>query len=644
FPYYNAFLITADVPEIYMHQFWFTISKIKDSLSYKFKLDNKTFKIGVEVFREVLQICPRLPNQRTEAEEQKATRLVHETHERLVTEKSTGTRKQTSVVFKDTSTVSKKKPLDKSHKLKGVQVIGSDELKVDSTATDVSEESWGNDGNTEKSDKEEVLWIYSDDDKEEDNDNDDQSIDIEETDDDEQTELDNEDQAMDDAKKNDEDKVEEEKSTDQEPALDEQAKDDQVGVLASKTYKEKPTLFVSTSSHSVSSNYGNQFLISSPERSLLCIVKESADAKITSMVDVQIQQEIPSVLSAPLLDVLASVVPPTPTPLPIPITTITKTEAPTSTFVNPESETLSALQLRVSDLEKEVKELKQLITLQHFMHQLDLNASSSQIFKIIVEEEISRDSEMTSRFMQSVVSRVGGCSRNRPSILSNEKQHILMSFRCSLGKSPSINLYDFDMIFSQRSPSNNHIHTTQETVFKAEDIDMLLNQGDDLGNANKQPNVKAAPKQDCKPLPLHKSRGHLTVPANFFFNNDLEYLRGGSTNRLYKASTTKTKAVKYDVEGIEDMVPKSWSPIKKFSDGTLTSVHNTLDQMLKNLGLGYNKAIKRRKLTATDQKRSRIMIKHIDQQLLNRKIMRSLEKFVGGRDFRTDYRLLQWTV
>ncbi|GKE85036.1 hypothetical protein Tco_1558778, partial [Tanacetum coccineum] len=63
-PCYNAFLITVDVLEIYMHQFWFTISKIKDSSTYKFKLDNKTFKIGVEVFREVLEICPRLPNQR----------------------------------------------------------------------------------------------------------------------------------------------------------------------------------------------------------------------------------------------------------------------------------------------------------------------------------------------------------------------------------------------------------------------------------------------------------------------------------------------------------------------------------------------------------------------------------------------------
>ncbi|GKB11881.1 hypothetical protein Tco_0845804, partial [Tanacetum coccineum] len=59
----------------------------------------------------------------------------------------------------------------------------------------------------------------------------------------------------------------------------------------------------------------------------------------------------------------------------------------------------------------------------------------------------------------------------------------------------------------------------------------------------------------------------------------------------------------------------------KFSDGTLTSVRNTLDKMLKNLRLGYNKAMGRRKWTATDQNRTRIMIKYINQQLLKRKII-----------------------
>ncbi|GKA07089.1 hypothetical protein Tco_0686313, partial [Tanacetum coccineum] len=39
-----------------------------------------------------------------------------------------------------------------------------------------------------------------------------------------------------------------------------------------------------------------------------------------------------------------------------------------------------------------------------------------------------------------------------------------------------------------------------------------------------------------------------------------------------------------------------------------------------------------------------IMIKDIKQQLLERRIMRSLEKFIGGRDYETDYRLLQRTL
>ncbi|GKC88859.1 hypothetical protein Tco_1149508 [Tanacetum coccineum] len=63
---YPAFLITADVPEIYMHQFWFTIDK-KDSTSYRFKIDKKRYIIVMEVFREILQICPRLPNQEFDA-------------------------------------------------------------------------------------------------------------------------------------------------------------------------------------------------------------------------------------------------------------------------------------------------------------------------------------------------------------------------------------------------------------------------------------------------------------------------------------------------------------------------------------------------------------------------------------------------
>ncbi|GJV85599.1 hypothetical protein Tco_1525497 [Tanacetum coccineum] len=62
-PCYPAFLITAEVPEVYMHQFWNTIQKIKDTDAYRFKLDKKKFRVDMKVFHEILQICPILPNQ-----------------------------------------------------------------------------------------------------------------------------------------------------------------------------------------------------------------------------------------------------------------------------------------------------------------------------------------------------------------------------------------------------------------------------------------------------------------------------------------------------------------------------------------------------------------------------------------------------
>nr|GEZ12211.1 hypothetical protein [Tanacetum cinerariifolium] len=46
------------------------------------------------------------------------------------------------------------------------------------------------------------------------------------------------------------------------------------------------------------------------------------------------------------------------------------------------------------------------------------------------------------------------------------------------------------------------------------------------------------------------------LSANYFINNDLEYLKGGSSSSKYTTSTTRTKADKYNnLEGIEDMVP-----------------------------------------------------------------------------------------
>nr|GEU31084.1 hypothetical protein [Tanacetum cinerariifolium] len=68
-----------------------------------------------------------------------------------------------------------------------------------------------------------------------------------------------------------------------------------------------------------------------------------------------------------------------------------------------------------------------------------------------------------------------------------------------------------------------------------------------------------------KPLLLIKNQGHQVVPANYFINNDLAYLKGGSLSMKYTTFITKTKAAKYDtIEGIEDMVPSLRILVKGF--------------------------------------------------------------------------------
>ncbi|GJS57088.1 hypothetical protein Tco_0651872 [Tanacetum coccineum] len=48
----------------YMQQFWFTITKIKNSNFYEFKLASKKCLVDVKVFRQALDICPKSSRKR----------------------------------------------------------------------------------------------------------------------------------------------------------------------------------------------------------------------------------------------------------------------------------------------------------------------------------------------------------------------------------------------------------------------------------------------------------------------------------------------------------------------------------------------------------------------------------------------------
>nr|GFB16010.1 hypothetical protein [Tanacetum cinerariifolium] len=81
--------------------------------------------------------------------------------------------------------------------------------------------------------------------------------------------------------------------------------------------------------------------------------------------------------------------------------------------------------------------------------------------------------------------------------------------------------------------------------------------------------------------------------------------------------------------------------LHKFSDGTLNDVRNALDDRLKGIRIQYLPTTIWRK---GDKDRATAMIQAIDKMLKTRRIMRSLERFVGGRQYERDFQMLQRTI
>nr|GFA61873.1 hypothetical protein [Tanacetum cinerariifolium] len=125
------------------------------------------------------------------------------------------------------------------------------------------------------------------------------------------------------------------------------------------------------------------------------------------------------------------------------------------------------------------------------------------------------------------------------------------------------------------------------------------------------------PEGDCcpndlsTPLPLKGHVGRLTVPLEYFFNNDLEYLKSSDPKKKYTTSITKIKAARYE---------------------TLKLVRDELHHRAFNFCLGYNKEMSRRKWSDIDKRMSELMVKLIDNQMRERLIIRNLKRLVGAQD------------
>ncbi|GKB59198.1 hypothetical protein Tco_0915384 [Tanacetum coccineum] len=299
----------------------------------------------------------------TEAEEEEAARRVHTTHERLVTEsdepsgtnRPTGRRRTTVAdtmqALKASKKISRIQPhtggsskgtcvspgvpdestviLTTSSEGTGTKLRVPDEVKGIAEAKADSTLNWGLDEESEYSEEEnvdeEIARVSTDDEEEndDDDDDDDRSIDIVETDDEEETDdefVHDDEYVHDDVDKEIKD-VEVTKTGKDDEEINDAEKTDAEKTKEVKDDNKKAELPPTSFSLSVSSGFGNQFLNLSFDKSPVRIIKDSTDAEINSLLDIQIQQEVSLIQSLTLLNVHVFVIPEQTVPIVSPATT-----------------------------------------------------------------------------------------------------------------------------------------------------------------------------------------------------------------------------------------------------------------------------------------------------------------------------------
>nr|GFA63107.1 hypothetical protein [Tanacetum cinerariifolium] len=120
---------------------------------------------------------------------------------------------------------------------------------------------------------------------------------------------------------------------------------------------------------------------------------------------------------------------------------------------------------------------------------------------------------------------------------------------------------------------------------------------------------------------------NLTVEERFTYNVSL---------RMFTRSIVIQRRVEDLQLGVESY-QKKLNLTRPDTDGTLTDVRTALDDRLKGIRMKYLPQTIWRK---SDKERATTMIQAIDKHLKTRRIMRSLERFVGGRLYEGDFRML----
>ncbi|GJY21723.1 hypothetical protein Tco_0394289 [Tanacetum coccineum] len=132
----------------------------------------------------------------------------------------------------------------------------------------------------------------------------------------------------------------------------------------------------------------------------------------------------------------------------------------------------------------------------------------------------------------------------------------------------------------------------------------------------------------------YKKKLNITAPQQTFL--EIEF------KELYTPSH-KPPGVMYEDLNKQKRVMRA-DGLYKFSNGTLKTIRDELHHEILYFCLGYNDEMSRRKWTTIDKKRSELMVEFIDKQMRERRIIINLERLVGARELKMDYKLMTHIV
>nr|GEV45987.1 hypothetical protein [Tanacetum cinerariifolium] len=459
--------------------------------------------------------------------------------------------------------------------------------------------------------------------------------------------------------------------------------EDDVHVTLITVYDTQKTK-VPLQSSSVSSDFATQFL------NLDNV--STADTKINSIMNIDVRHEEPSIQTPSLLTILVSVIPKTlivaatiiPPPIPpftplpqlsiptsIPTPTPT-TEATTSFPAIPDFSSLFRFNQRVSVLEKELSQLKQVD------HSKQLfEAMKSQVpavveahrgtrlrvfiqkafqlytakFKKKAQAEKKRKS-IDFRPPQTWISKIA--QAEKPLLSFNELMSTPIDFFAYVINNLKINNLTQEHLVG---PAFNLLKGTRRNRVKLEYpiIDMLfeeflmgvLNDDDsmdsqairdvifDLGVELQMFTRRIVILKRVEDLQLrvesYQKKLNIKKPETY---------RSDISNRTLYTTYNNPKGIIYKDKYKRNMLMRT-DKLYKFSNGTLAFGRSVLYDTASNLRMDY---LPKRSWSSLDRKTSHIMIKAINKQHLERRLIRSLKKFVGGKDYEEDLRLLQRNI